>query len=219
MEEKRKPGRPKKTSTADQKKSTRKPVKNTDITTETEEKKKKLNRKPNSVTNFMKELSANYDNPRIKPGDNSRFVRHALASVGLPPIDISDPEQVQNRAYEYLKYCSDNDRRPQIVGLCNWLGITRTTLYDWVNNNLKERKKHCEVIRHIYSLMEEMWTEYMQYGKISPPTAIFLAKNWYGYRDEQNIVVTPNNPLQDLDNDQAAKRIMEAIPGADDDDF
>lgn len=63
--------------------------------------------------------------------------------------------------------------------------------------------------------MEEMWTDYMTNGKISPPTAIFLAKNWYGYKDIADVVVTPNNPLQDVDAETARKRLIEAIPDDD----
>ena len=60
--------------------------------------------------------------------------------------------------------------------------------------------------------MEEMWTDYMTNGKISPPTGIFLAKNWYGYKDVADVVVTPNNPLQDMRPDDAKQRLLDAIP-------
>ena len=32
-----------------------------------------------------------------EPGDNSRFIRFALTAWNLPPIDISDPKQVEQR--------------------------------------------------------------------------------------------------------------------------
>jgi len=56
----------------------------------------------------------------------------------------------------------------------------------------------------------------MQNGKISPPNGIFLGKNNFDYRDETQVVVTPNNPLQGMDADQARKRLVEAIPADDD---
>lgn len=163
---------------------------------------------------WMQELTAE-GGENIEPGENSRFVRFALASWNLPPIDISDPEQVKNRIGEYFQFCSDNDRRPQIVGLCNWLGISRQALNEWKNGDVRS-STHGDIIKKAYDVMEEMWTDYMQYGKISPPTAIFLAKNWYGYKDVADVVVTPNNPMKDLDADQARKRITDAIPVDDD---
>ena len=63
--------------------------------------------------------------------------------------------------------------------------------------------------------MEEMWTDYMQYGKISPPTAIFLAKNWYGYKDVADVVVKPNNPYDAASKEELAKKYL-AEPDQDD---
>lgn len=172
-----------------------------------------VKKKRNRGSDWMKELTE--DGGNVEPGDNSRFVRYAMASWDLPPIDISDPKQVEQRIGLYFKHCADNDRRPQIIGLCNWLGISRDTLNMWVRGETRN-STHTDIIKKAYAVMEEMWTEYMQYGKISPPTAIFLAKNWYGYKDIADVVITPNNPLQDLDADTARKRIMDAIPTDDD---
>ena len=158
---------------------------------------------------WMKDLSA--DAGETTPGEMSRFVRNALVSWNLPPIDISDPEQVKERIKMYLQHCADNDRRPQIVSLCNWLGISRQTLTEWKNGEARNTT-HGDIIKKTYAIMEEMWTEYMQYGKISPPTAIFLAKNWYGYKDVADVVVTPNNPMQGLDADAARQRLIESVP-------
>ena len=151
----------------------------------------------------------------MKPGENARFVRHALASWNLPPIDISDPEQVQKRIGDYLSYCAENDRRPQIVGMCNWLGISRDTLNKWINGATRS-ETHSDIVKKAYEIMEEMWTDYMQYGKISPPTAIFLAKNWFNYKDVADVVVTPNNPMSGLDTETARKRLIEGVPQEDD---
>ena len=114
----------------------------------------------------------------------------------------------------YFKHCAENDRKPQIVGMCNWLGISRQTLNEWVNGEVRSAT-HGDIIKKAYALMEEMWADYMQYGKISPPTAIFLAKNWYGYKDVADVVVTPNNPLQDMSADDARQRLIEAVPDDD----
>lgn len=170
-------------------------------------------KKKNRGSDWMKELTA--EGVDVQPGENSRFVRHALASWGLPPIDISDPKQVEERIGMYFQYCVDNDRRPQIVGMCNWLGISRQALNEWLNG-VTRASTHGDIVKRAYGIMEEMWTDYMTYGKISPPTGIFLSKNWFNYKDVADVVVTPNNPLQDLDADTARKRLMDSIPTDDD---
>lgn len=169
-----------------------------------------VKKKKNRGSDWMKELSADSG----EPGDNSRFIRHALVSWNLPPIDISDPKQVENRIGEYFQYCTDNDRKPQIVGMCNWLGITRDTLNKW-QNGVTRPGEHSDIVKRAVSMIEEMWADYMQAGKLNPATGIFLAKNWYGYKDVADVVVTPNNPMQDLDAETARKRLIEALPGED----
>lgn len=151
----------------------------------------------------------------MQPGENARFVRHAIASWDLPPIDISDPEQVKERIGMYFDYCVKNDRRPQVVGLCNWLGINRNTLNEWKNGEVRS-STHGDIIKKAYSIMEEMWTDFMLYNKVNPPVGIFLSKNWFNYKDVADVVVTPNNPMQGLDAEQARKRLEEAIPDEDD---
>ena len=161
-------------------------------------------------SNWMKDLSAESG----EPGDNSRYVRYALASWDLPPIDISDPKQVEHRIGEYFQYCIDNDRKPQIVGMCNWLGITRETLNTWVHGEVR-RDTHTDIIKKAYGMIEEMWMDNMQNGRTNPAAGIFLAKNWFQYKDVADVVVTPNNPLQGMDAEQARKRLTDSIPDDD----
>ena len=101
--------------------------------------------------------------------------------------------------------------------MCNWLGVSRDTLNKWKNEETRAGT-HSDIIKRAYGFLEEMWTDYMLYGKINPPAGIFLSKNWFNYSDTQQIVVTPNNPLQDMDASEARKRLVDAIPAEDDDE-
>ena len=145
------------------------------------------------------------------PGENAQFVRHAIASWDLPPIDISDPEQVKERIGIYVDYCAKNDRRPQVVGLCNWLGISRQTLNEWKNGDVRS-STHGDIIKKAYSIMEEMWTDFMLYNKVNPPVGIFLSKNWFNYRDVADVVVTPNNPYQAASDEELKDKYLTDIP-------
>ena len=147
-----------------------------------------------------------------KPGDNARFIRYALASWDLPPIDISDPEQVKNRILEYLNYCAENDRKPQIIGMANWLGIHRDTLNEW-KRGIVRRGTHGDVVQKAIALLEEQWIDYMQCGKVNPAAGIFLAKNWFGYRDVQDVVVTPSAPYEAGSAEDVAKQYIDGMVG------
>ena len=39
------------------------------------------------MANELKKQSAEI----TEPGDNSKYIRHALATLNMPPIDIADP--------------------------------------------------------------------------------------------------------------------------------
>lgn len=132
----------------------------------------------------------NLDN--ADPGDNARYLAHALMVRQLPKIDISDPVQVENRINEYLILCMENDMKPTVKGFCNALGgISRNTLWMWRTGQYR-KGTHEEIIVKAYDLLEEMWENYMQNGKINPVAGIFLGKNNFGYQDKQEMVVTPN---------------------------
>ena len=146
-----------------------------------------------------------------EPGDNSRFIRFAMVAWDLPPIDISDPKQVEQRITEYFMHCAENDRRPQVVGMCNWLGITRETLNTWKNGEYRSGT-HSDIIKKAMSFLEEMWAEAMLTNRLNPATGCFIAKNWYQYADTQQIVLTPNNPYQAASDDELKGKYLEDIP-------
>ncbi len=137
-------------------------------------------------------------NQNVEPGDNSRFLRHALTTMNLPPIDISDVNQVRERLQWYFGHCAEDDVKPTVSGFCNALKISRQTLFDWKRGKYRA-DTHQAVILEMYDLLEELWEHYMQNGKINPVSGIFLGKNNFGYQDKQDIVVTPNAQNEAVD--------------------
>lgn len=134
---------------------------------------------------------AKLHNPDVEPGDNSKYLRHALATYNLPPIDIADPAQVEERIGWYFNHCFDNDMKPTVTGFCNSLGVTKETVRNWYSGTYRE-DSHQAIIRQAYAVLEEMWENYMQNGKINPVAGIFLGKNNFNYSDKQEYVLTPN---------------------------
>ena len=164
----------------------------------------------------------NFGQENVEPGDNSRFIREAriafdggLDRKPLPLIDISDPEQVKQRISEYLDFCELNDSKPSMVAMANWLGVSRETLNTWKRGEYRG-DTHSDTIKKACLLMEQIWYDLMQNGKINPGSGIFLGKNMFGYKDVADVVVTPNNPLQGMDAEQARQQITDAIPADDD---
>lgn len=155
-----------------------------------------------------------FGSENIKAGDNSRYLRHALVLLDLPPIDISDDKQVNERIAWYFNHCADNDMKPTVTGLANSLGVSRFTLYEWRTGKRRGlTDNRPEIIQRAYSVLEELWEDYMLNGKINPVSGIFIGLNHFGYTNKQEIVVTPNNPLGEKeDMNEIRQRYLESIP-------
>ena len=164
--------------------------------------KEKRHRNRPDLQNFGADLA--------EPGDNTRFLRMALEAWDLPPIDISDPEQVKKRLQEYFNHCAENDRKPTVISMANWLGISRDTLSAWKRGEFRS-ETHAEIIKKAYAIIEEQWADYMLNGKVNPAAGIFLGKNWFQYADAQQIVVTPQNPYDQDKPDSVRDKYLESM--------
>lgn len=154
---------------------------------------------------------AKFGEENAEPGDNSRYLRFAMVSLDLPPIDISDPEQVEQRINDYFVFCIENDRKPNMVGMANWLGVDRDTVKTWKTGEYRS-STHSAVIKKAINILEELWVDYMQNGKVNPASGIFLGKNMFGYKDVQDVTLTPGSPLGDApDQKQLEERITGAV--------
>ena len=98
-----------------------------------------------------------------------------------------------------------------MIGMANWIGVDRATLTSWKTGEYRNNT-HLPVIKKAIDVLEELWADYMQNGKINPASGIFLAKNLFQYRDEQQLVVTPNNPLDNMAPDTVSDRYLQALP-------
>lgn len=154
----------------------------------------------------------NFGQENVAPGDNSRYIRHALATYQLQPIDISDITQVQSRIEWYFDHCLTNDMKPTVTGLRNALGLSKNTLALWRNGEHRA-DTHMGTIKKAFDFLEELWEDYMLNGKVNPASGIFLGKNNFGYRDEQEYIITPNSPLgENGDPTTIAQKYQSALP-------
>lgn len=169
--EKRPPGRPRKN-----------PVSDSEIVT----------------TKKRKPTPASFGQDSAEPGDNSKYLGHALTIMRMPLIDLNNPEEVRERCEWYFNHCFNNDMKPTVSGLCNAFKISRTTLLEWKRGTYRAGT-HQAIILEAYALLENMWEDYMQNGKINPVSGIFLGKNNYGYADKQEYVLTPNQQQETID--------------------
>ena len=151
---------------------------------------------------------------QVEPGDNSKYLTVSIALMNLPEIDLHNVEQVNARLTEYFQIHSDNDMKPTVAGMGLALnGMDRRRLWE-IRTDVPDRNQDLptatrDSIKKAYKLMETMWENYMQNGKINPVSGIFLGKNNFGYVDKQEHVVTPNTRNDsDYDAEDIKKRYL-----------
>jgi DNA-binding XRE family transcriptional regulator len=151
--------------------------------------------------------------PHTEPGEMSKMIRQAMVISHWPPIDTDDAEQVAERIDQYHLFCCEQDMKPDMPGMALSLGVSRKTLWAW-ENGVESNKPLAvrNVLKRARALNELLMSSMMTEGKINPVVGIFLLKNSHGYKDQQDVVITPNNPLEAEDAEQTRKKYLEALP-------
>lgn len=138
----------------------------------------------------------------LPEGDNNKYTTFALAIMQMPKIDLHKPDQVQQRVFEYFQLCADHDMKPGVAAVSLALGVDRRRLWE-INTdqarqlNIPQESKN--IIKDVYTGLEILWESWMQNGKVNPVSGIFLGKNNFGYKDQQEYVLTPNQMGETID--------------------
>ena len=150
----------------------------------------------------------------VEPGDTNKYLSVSMKLATLPSVDLQDGEAVEKRVMEYFQIHADNDIKPTVMGLGLALGLDRRRLWEIkTGHNVGCSKspmalpaRSVDAVKKAYFIMENLWENYMQNGKINPVAGIFLGKNNYGYQDKTEYVLTPN---QQNDKDYSADEIRQ----------
>lgn len=151
--------------------------------------------------------------PHCEPGEMSNMILNALNLSKMGKVDMHDPEAVERRVDEAFMYMIEHDMKPTIESVALAFGTNRTTMWRWkegVETNIPEASRNA--IKRAYTLTNQLLVQTMADGKINPIPAIFLLKNNHQYKDQTDVVVTPNNPLDGMNADEARKRLLDGIP-------
>lgn len=130
-------------------------------------------------------------------GDNSKYAALLLEVHSWGKVDKSDVSALEERFIKYLNFCLSHDVKigNQMCYLA--LGITKDNAYDWENGR-GQGKPHSDFIKNVRAICSGNRELLLQDGKVNPILGIFWQKNYDGMKDVQDIVVTPNNPLGEV---------------------
>lgn len=150
--------------------------------------------------------------PQLEPGDNRKFINNSMRIFKLPKIDMANAEQVSDRVAEYFDICAEDDVKPSVAGLALALGVDRVYLWQIRSGKTGKSPDVVNALKSAMQLLDLQMTDYMQNGKINPVSGIFLMKNNFGYADKQEVVVTPNSPMGEVqDNKQLEEKYQESV--------
>ena len=111
---------------------------------------------------------------------------------------VKNDEEAIERLHEYVDGCMARGLRPTVEGMALCFGTTRTSLWDWETGR-KRGPVSSDIIKKAKEMIAMFDADMLNQGKLNPVSYIFRAKNYYGMKDQQDIVVTPK---QEIDTEQ-----------------
>lgn len=104
---------------------------------------------------------------------------------------VRSDEEFIERVEGYFGRCAEKGIRPTWEELAIACGTTRATLWDW-----EVGRSHGGVSADLVKRVKEFLSAYdaraVSEGKLNPVTYIFRSKNYYGMKDQQEHILTPN---------------------------
>ena len=125
----------------------------------------------------------------------SRIVMESFQYFNREPVKTN--EECAERLNAYFSQCSTTGQIPTVEDMALALGVTRWTLLDWEKECVKNPVRS-SMIKKAKQILAGIDAKLVSEHKIPQITYIFRAKNFFGMRDQQEVVLTPNkSPLGD----------------------
>jgi len=145
-----------------------------------------------------------------KADDVRRIGKGLLRWYNMPKA-VTD-EEIAERLRLYFTESLENGAVLTVESMCLALGYPRQTIWRWENGEEGSTPARRDLIKKAKELLASFDAEMVSEGKINPVTYIFRAKNYFGLKDQQEYVLTPNNPLGDhTDPADIQKRLEEGV--------
>lgn len=149
-----------------------------------------------------------------KRGDNSKYASALMEIHEWGPVDRNDVEALEARFWKYVDYCAQVDLRVTNQVAYYAMGIDKKDIYDWEHGRRKT-KAHADLAKKVRQFCASYREILGADGKINPVTLVWWQKNYDGMVDRQEIVVSPNDLLGELNTPQdLADRIAKSVPAA-----
>ena len=123
---------------------------------------------------------------------------------------VTNDEELCERLNWFFSQCAETQQIPNVEKMSNALGYHRSTLNDWENGitpGFSSATK--DIIKQAKQILASIDAELAQDGKTQPVVYMFRAKNFYGMKDQQDVVLTPNTGMESADRDTIEAKYKE----------
>lgn len=120
---------------------------------------------------------------------NARVVSFIREITPKEPLDRQNVAEMRRRFDRYLELCAEWGMKVGNLAAYTAIGISKDLAYDWLQHPASnpERAAFIKSVQTICAMYRE---SLMQDGKINPVTGIFWQKNYDGFQDQKETVVT-----------------------------
>lgn len=147
----------------------------------------------------------------------NRGLRKRMFSTGGRPYAFDSIEGLEKDINDYFNLCDENDTTPSVTSLSLYLGCNRDTIYAHANN---PNSPFSEILKRAIECCHAILENGTVDGKVNPVAYIFLSTNYYGMKNSKDIVVTPSQQSEQINNSDTMEAIQkqieeETVPDAD----
>ena len=149
-----------------------------------------------------------------KAEDISRCIKNCMTFYGLPIVQ--DDEECRQRLEWFFDTCGRTGQLPTVEKMVMSLGAVKSTVWEWEQGNGCSSAR-ANLIKKAKEFIASFESEMVTEGKINPVVYIFRAKNYFGMKDQQDVVLKPESPLgATVDQARLESTIVQELPEATD---
>ena len=145
-----------------------------------------------------------------KKEEISRIIGESVQYFTRPKPLTND--EIAERLDNYFQQCYETGQIPTVEDMALALGVTRSILSNWQNRDAASNRERAEMINRAKEVLAAIDAKLVSEGKIPQVTYIFRSKNYFGLKDEQQMVTTVNmDPLGDsIDPERLRQKYLES---------
>ena len=145
----------------------------------------------------------------------SQLLSEALTEYRQPRVKSDD--ELAQRIDNYFLRCAQHGQVPTVEEMSLSTGYSISTVMDWeIGRNKGFSPQTSMIIKKAKGYLQTFDAKLVIAGKMNFLAYCFRAKNYYGMRDQQEVMITPNNPLGEATSPEELRRkYLEDVYGAD----